>query len=162
MVVRDLLANAKEKTLKDAIKHLAFLIRSMKGDALQVESLWRLKKIYQVFQDEDTKITNKVLQAIKGHLLQQDNSNFSELLRTRLSEEGITISDAAFISKNLGGIDLNAKYLNMRVQNHVFDNHFRVDPAVINQLRHTQGFLPEIQAVVPIENLPAFLGIKDF
>jgi hypothetical protein len=66
------------------------------------------------------------------------------------------------VSKDLGGINLNPTDKALQVKNSGGgDIKFKLDPAMLEELRNAPGFVPVIINVQPLKDLPMFLGLSD-
>jgi len=59
-----------------------------------------------------------------------------------------------------GGIDLTPANMNLQTQNAGEGIRFHMDPAMIQQLQNTTGFVPVIINIQPLNNISAFLGLE--
>ena len=60
-----------------------------------------------------------------------------------------------------GGIDFNSDKMNLQTRNEGGEIKFKMDPAMLQQLKNAPGFTPVIINIQPLENLPEFLGISE-
>jgi diguanylate cyclase (GGDEF)-like protein len=71
----------------------------------------------------------------------------------------IGAADQAMLEK--GGIDLTAAQMNLQTQNNNGVINFRLNPALLEQLRNAPGFVPVIINIQPVGNIRLFLGVKE-
>ena len=63
-------------------------------------------------------------------------------------------------NENLGGIDLNDKNFNLRIQNNGGTINFEFDPAMVQKLQNMPGFSPVIIDMRPLSSMQLFLGLQ--
>jgi hypothetical protein len=59
-----------------------------------------------------------------------------------------------------GGIDFNSGKMDLEVKNNGGAIRFNLDPATLQKLENSDGFTPVILNIAPLNDLPAFLGVK--
>jgi len=102
------------------------------------------------------------------------NSNISSWVRTKIDEllENNSSDTAvenpsdraslSFVRKQSapGGIDLTPANMNLQTQNLGGSINLHLDPAMLQQLRNTPGFVPIIINIQPMTDLRIFLGLE--
>lgn len=61
---------------------------------------------------------------------------------------------------NKGGIDLTPGMLELQTRGDGTDIRYNINPALIEQYRSTSGFVPVIINIMPMKDLPRFLGVE--
>jgi len=75
----------------------------------------------------------------------------------KIEAEFKAILDQAMIMAKPGGIDFNSDKINLQIQNNVGGIKFHIDPAMLEQLKNTPGFVPVIINIQPMRDLKGFL-----
>ncbi|MDE2222180.1 MAG: hypothetical protein KGK03_03815, partial [Candidatus Omnitrophica bacterium] len=91
------------------------------------------------------------------------------VIKTQNNRHGdLTVEDAAMRSgpghvqdNNLGGIDLTRSQMNLQVAHSAGQIQFRLDQAMVHQLKNVSGFRPVIINIQPMDDLRRFLGFAD-
>ena len=71
------------------------------------------------------------------------------------------IAGAETRDREVGGIDLSSANMNLQTRNSGGDIKFDIDPAMLQRLQNTTGFVPVIINVQPLRSLSGFLGLAD-
>ncbi|MBF0123351.1 MAG: hypothetical protein HQL21_08125, partial [Candidatus Omnitrophica bacterium] len=59
-----------------------------------------------------------------------------------------------------GGIDLRTEQMDLKTTGSGEGIEFKIDPAMLERLQDTKGFVPVIMNIEPLKSLPEFLGVK--
>ncbi|VAX37990.1 hypothetical protein MNBD_UNCLBAC01-355 [hydrothermal vent metagenome] len=79
------------------------------------------------------------------------------------SRAGSPVSKFKVKSDVRGGIDLNPKNINLQTQGQQINYKDPIDPQLLKSLTSSpiDGLAPVILNIIPMMNLPLFLGLKD-
>ena len=92
-------------------------------------------------------------------ILQRSDSELNN--QTVKQKSDLAMRDEGLGGKHEGGINFNPNKINLQIQGSSNGIKFRIDPAMLQQLRNVPGFVPVIISVKPLVDLQGFLDVSN-